>query len=49
MTTSPTSQVIDVGTVTFTVYDGTEQIGSSTTPEAGVQRVGHGDLHPPGR
>ncbi len=33
VTTSPTSQVIDVGTVTFTVYYGTEQIGSATTPE----------------
>ncbi len=33
VTTSPTSQVIDQGTVTFTVYYGTEQIGSATTPE----------------
>ena len=33
VTTSPTSEVIDAGTITFTVFYGTEQIGSSTTPK----------------
>ena len=31
VTTSPTSQVIDVGTETFTIYDGTQVIGDPTS------------------
>ena len=49
VTTSPTSQVIDVGTVTFTIFYGTVQIGSSTTPEQVSNGSATCDLYPAGR